>query len=118
MALALDGFEVLRRIGKHPDAFDSVATDVNKAARTLLIKQLKPKTSDLKSVRNFRKALGDDIFGLFVDVMTDSEVRTLLGRLDKHHPESKKANADWRRNHFRALAEGKADPSEKSAAKK
>jgi hypothetical protein len=118
MALALNGFQVLRRVGKHPDVFVQVAAEATKAARTLLNKQMKAKASDLVTVREVRKALGDELFGLYVDGMTDAEVKSVLTRLDKNHPDLKKSNADWRRNHLRDLAGGKIDPSAKAAPAK
>jgi hypothetical protein len=38
MALDIDGFAVFRSIGGHPNAFASIATEVAKIARGLVVK--------------------------------------------------------------------------------
>ncbi|HEY5380346.1 MAG TPA: hypothetical protein VIJ78_12525 [Pseudolabrys sp.] len=113
MALDLDPFAVLRAIGGHSALFASVRTEANKLARALIVKKLKAKDSDLKTVRDLRRALGDENFGLVVDGMKDSEVKSLSAKLDKHHPELKTANAAWRRRHLLALASGSEEPRAK-----
>ena len=53
----------------------------------------------------------------------DAEAKSILTRIDKHHPEMKTASAAWRRQHLGALADGSiashAPPAKaKKAAKK
>ncbi len=117
MAIDFNGFAALRSIGTHAGAFPDVAAEAKKAARTLIVKQLK-KSAGLVSAREIRKALGDDTFALVVDGMTDAEVKTLLGKLDKYHPDLKASGPGWRRQQLLALADGSAEPSEKPAPKK
>jgi hypothetical protein len=38
--------------------------------------------------------------------MPEPQTKTLVGRLDKNHPELKVSNPQWRRDHVRALAAG------------
>jgi hypothetical protein len=119
MALALDGFKVLRRIGKHADRFGDIAAEVNKAAHALLLKQVKArKTAPLKSVRELADILGDGTFALFVDGMSDAEVTAILGKLDKNNPQLAERNPSERRNHLVALADGSAEPMRKPAKAK
>jgi hypothetical protein len=113
MAIELDGFTVLRSIGTHAGTFPSIAVEAKKAAHSLVVKQLKAKTASLKATRAVREAIGHDMFAFLIDAMKDSEVKTVLGKLDKHHPEIKAANAAWRRQQLRALADGSAEPTEK-----
>jgi hypothetical protein len=54
-----------------------------------VIKQLKAKNTGLHSVRDIRKAIGADAFGLIMDGMTDAQVKSLVSKLDKKHPELK-----------------------------
>ena len=105
MALALDGFKVLRRIGKNADCFGHITADVNKAAHALLLKRIKAKSATpLKSLRDVADILGGGSFSLFVDGLTDTEVKSVLTRSDKHSPLIRYANAGERRIHLVALA--------------
>ena len=111
MSIALDGFEVFRGFGKHPEVFAVIRADVDKAARALMVKCLKAKATGIDRLREIRKALGPDQFDLMLESLKDAEVKSILARLDKHHPQLKGGTATWRRQHLKALAEGSADPS-------
>jgi hypothetical protein len=111
MSIALDGFEVLRDIGKHADVFKPVRAEVDKAARALVTKCLKAKSVGLEALRDIARALGGDAFELLLDGLKDTEVKSVLTRLDKHFPEMKTGTAAARRQHLKALADGSADPS-------
>jgi hypothetical protein len=113
MALEVDGFAVFRSIGAHADAFATIATEVAKSARTLVVKQIAHKDTGLKAVRDIRAAVGPEAFGLITDGMSDTQIKSLAARLDKHNPELRTANGVARRLHVRALADGSAQPSEK-----
>lgn len=110
MPIALDGFEVFQLIGKHARIFAPIRADVDKQARSLIVKCLKAKVVGLAALRDIRKALGGDQFGLIIDGLQDKELQSLLTRLDKHHPQLKQSDADWRRDHLGALADGSAAP--------
>ena len=110
MSIALDGFEVFRQVGKHTDVFASIRADVDKQARALVGKCLKAKSTDLDGLRDIRKALGQEQFGLLLEGLKDTEVKSVLGRLDKHHPELKQGSTSWRRQHLVALADGSSTP--------
>jgi hypothetical protein len=116
MALDIDGFAVLRSIAAHPSAFASVATEAAKIARGLVVKQMKAKTSGLKSTRDVCTALGAEAFDIILDGLTDDQIKSLVARLDKHHPDLKAANPQWRLQRMRALADGSAEPVEKPKA--
>jgi hypothetical protein len=111
MTIALDGFEVLRRLGKHADVFAVVRADVDKQARALVVKCLKAQSIGFDAVREVYKVLGQEQFGLVLDGLKDAEVKTILTRLDKHHPELKGGTTAWRRKHLLELAKGSSDPS-------
>jgi hypothetical protein len=117
MAIEINGFSILLNIGSHPDSFPNVAMEAKKAARTLVLKQLKAKSAGLKSARDVCQVTGHETFDLLVDGMTDPEVKSILGKLDKHHPEFKTSNASWRRQQLRALARGSAEPTAKPVPK-
>ena len=111
MSIALDSFDVLRAIGKHADLFKPVRAEVDKAARALVVKCLKAKAVGLDALRDIHGALGAEPFELLVEGLKDTELKSILARLDKHHPELKTANAAWRRQHLLALATGEAPAS-------
>jgi len=113
MAIDLDGFDVLGAVSRSAPVFQDVRADVGKYARALVVAQLK-KRPDLASVRAVGGAVGPAAFSLIVDGMKDAEVKTLLGKLDKHHPELKAASPEWRRGHLRGLAAGAAEPTAKA----
>ncbi|MGO8840176.1 MAG: hypothetical protein ACLQF1_03295 [Methyloceanibacter sp.] len=113
MPLNLDGMVVLRAIAANSRLFADVVPDASKHARSLVTKQLKAKTSDLSTLRAVKKALGGAPFTLIVDGMSDSEVRSLVRKLDKYHPDIKAGTPTWGRTHLRALADGNAEPTEK-----
>jgi hypothetical protein len=102
-----------QQLAANPRVFADVILDAAKHARTLVTKQLKAKGSDLSTLRNVNKALGRESFTLIVDGMSDAEVKSLVGKFDKHHPELKSSNPAWRRAHLRALADGKMEPATK-----
>jgi hypothetical protein len=110
MSIALDGFEVFRQIGKHANVFATIRADVDKQARALVVKCLKAKSVGLDALRDIRNAVGDDLFGLVVDGLKDAEVKTLLTRLDKHHPDLKQSDPNWQRHQLNALANGSSSP--------
>ncbi len=113
MALEFDGFEAWRAVAESPDTFVSLRADAAKSARAALVKYLKAKTSGLAELRRARKALGKQTFGLLLDGMKDAEVKTLVARLDKHHPDLKAADAAWRRQHILQLVKGDIEPAAK-----
>jgi hypothetical protein len=120
MALEIDGFAVFHSIGSHRAAFGGIASDLVKAARTLVGKLIKDKKTGLAALRDIRTALGAEAFNRITDGMADSQIKSVAANLDKHHPELKTSNAAWQRRHLLALADGSVEPMEKpkSAPKK
>ncbi|MBI1204240.1 MAG: hypothetical protein GC182_17200 [Rhodopseudomonas sp.] len=114
MALDLDAFAVLRAIGAHAALFGDAKADAAKAARALVVKQIKAKGTDLAALRALRKALGEESFALVVDGLKDAELKTLVARVDKENPEAKTASPAWRRRHLMALVTGAAEPAAKA----
>src|SRR5689334_12416125 len=110
MAIDIDAFAVLRSIAAHPATFPDVAAEAAKAARTLATKQITSKGASVKTLRDVRKALGGAAFSLILDGVTDSQVKTLVTRLDKNHPDLKTSNPQWRRKQLSALVDGTAEP--------
>ncbi len=115
MAREFDGFEVWRAIADSPDIFTALRADAATSARTTLVKYLKTKALRIQHLRAARKALGKDLFRLLVDGMKDAEMKALVARLDRHHPDMKASDPAWRRQHFLSLVKGDVEPAERPA---
>lgn len=120
MSIALESFAVLHAVGKNADLFMPVRSDVDKAARSLFAKCIKTKEVDLVGVRAIRDVFGGEAFDLLVDGLKDAEVKSVLTRLDKHHPDLKTSTGAWRRERLRSLGSGATPtlPPSKGARKK
>ena len=81
-----------------------------KQARALVIKCLKARVMGVDALRDIREALGQEQFGLVLEGLKDTEVKSILTRLDKHHPDMKEGSTGWRRQHLNALADGSSTP--------
>jgi hypothetical protein len=114
----LDGFAVLRAIGENPDAFSGIDGVVAKTARDLVVKRLKAKALAVNDARAVREAVGHDMFDRVVDGMSAANLKSIVGKLDKHHPEMKGSSAQWQRRHLQTLLEGAAEPAQKPAKSK
>ena len=110
MSIALDGFEVFRQVGKHAEIFAAIRADVDQQARALVAKCLKARSVGLGAFRDIRKALGREQFGLVLEGLKETELKSLLTRLDKHHPDTKGGAIGRRRQHLNALADGSSTP--------
>jgi hypothetical protein len=53
---------------------------------------LKAKSVGLDGLREIRRALGENQFGLVVEGLKDAEVKSVVTRLDKHHPDLKNSS--------------------------
>ena len=113
MALDIDGFAVFHSIGSHRAAFAGIATDIIKAAQTLVVKAIKDKRTGLVALRDLRKALGTEAFNLITDGMSDSQIKSLATKLDKHNFDLKGSDPAAQRRHVIALVEGAVEPIEK-----
>ncbi len=111
-------FAVLRGIGSHPDQFRELENDVAKAANDLVLKRLKLKSITVDDVRAVREAIGEQMFDEFVREISAANVKSILGKLDKHHAGLKTAGDEWRRQRLLDLASGGADPAQKTAKAK
>lgn len=114
MSLEFDGFDAWRAIAQSPETFASLRAEAAKSARTALTKYVKAKSTGLADLRRARKALGKEAFSLLIDGLKDAEMKTLVARLDRHHPEQRGADAGWRRQHLLQLVKGDIEPAAKA----
>jgi hypothetical protein len=113
MPLEIDGFAVFGRIGSHRAVFAGVAADIDKSARSLVVKLIKDKNTGLATLRDIRSALGAESFNLIADGMSDAEIKSITAKLDKNNAELKTADSAWQRRHLVSLADGSLGPAEK-----
>lgn len=111
MALSLDGMAVLGRIAANHRVFADIKADAAKQARALVVKQLKAKSLDLEHLFAVKKAMGPKTFEHILDGLSDAEVKSLLGKLDKYDPALKTSTPSSRREHLRLLAARKVKPA-------
>jgi|SRR6516165_10035900 hypothetical protein len=115
MPIDVNGLAILRAIVGAPEAFPDIAAEINKAARTLVVKQLKSKSANLERLRRIYGLIEGEAFVLILDGLTDAETKSLAAKLDKNHPDLKSASAAWRRQLIGELASGAAEPTAKPA---
>lgn len=108
MALDVDGYAVLQAMAAAPEAFPDIRAEVPKAARSLVMRQLKARTLQVPALRLIRDVIGTEAFALIADGLTDAEVKAVVTRLDPHHPTLKEATPGWHRRRLAALAAGEA----------
>ncbi|WP_128566522.1 hypothetical protein, partial [Methylobacterium crusticola] len=118
MALEIDGLAVLRAIAEAPEAFPAIRGDVTKAAHALVSKQLKARNLGVEGLGKVAGALGSQALALILDGLKDAEVRSLAGRLDKHHPDLEQGTPAAHRRHVLALATGTAPAGKPKPAPK
>ncbi len=117
MALDIDGFAVLASIRKHSSLFPNAAAEASKLARSLVAKQIRAKNSTLKSIQEIREAIGAETLNLILDGLPAPQIKTLVGKLDKHRPDLKTSGDPWRRGHLQALLSGSVEPAAKPASR-
>jgi hypothetical protein len=111
----LDPYAVLRAIGEHPEVFAEIDTAIAKAARDLILKQLKSKSLTIEDARVISQAIGPGAVDSIVEGLPAAGIKSIVAKLDKHHPELKGSTAAWQRQHLRSLLGGTAQPTQKAA---
>jgi hypothetical protein len=107
MARAVNGFQVLSVIGKHPDLFSDIHTEIIKQAGSLFGSQVAK--SDLNKIKAIYVAIGADEFGKLVDLI-GKKIGAALKKIDKYNPALKGMPEHAQRSLFTALASGEIAP--------
>jgi hypothetical protein len=113
MRTAIDGFEILRAIGHNSELFRSLRSEVDKFALALLKKHLKAKAMNIDAFHALQGAVSRDVLSLFLEELSEAELKSFTKKLDRHYPELASANASLFRKHLRALAVSEIEPSPK-----
>lgn len=115
MAIDIDGYAVLGAIARKPDSFPAIKNEVSKVARTLVVKQLKEKSTAVGVIRSICSAIDAEAFDLILDLMTDAEIKSLINKVDKLNTEAKSESPQWQRKHVSELAQSHVEPAVKRA---
>lgn len=110
----LDGYAALRAIGENPEVFTDIESAVAKAAAELVLKQFKAKMLAIGDARSIRDAVGADALDLIIAGLSAANVKSIVSKLDKHHPELKGSTPNWQRQHLRSLLQGTSEPAQKA----
>lgn len=109
-------FALLKSIGVSESAFGAVGAEVEKAAMTIMQKQLKAKDLSLTGLRAVCSAVGADTFAAIIDNLADKDATALVKKFDKLWPELKSASLPTQRERVLALAVGRAEPTVNASA--
>ena len=114
MPLRIDGLRAFEAMARHSDVFETVRADATKAAQTLIKKDLK--SVGLESLRDTRKAFGEETFGLVADEADDAILKAVLKKVDPQNKQVQAEDIGGKRQRFLALAAGHAEPLSKPTA--
>ena len=114
MANDVDGYLILKAVGGARDLFKDMVAVANKAARAIVVGQLK-KAKGAGDALKVHDAIGSGGFQLIVDGLTDPETKAILRKIDPHNLDIGKQDGRLRRAHIVALSDGSAEPTPRPA---
>lgn len=112
MSLALDAYDILRRIGSNPELFAGLRGTVAEVAEDLVKSELTAKTLDVETFRALVGALGDENVALILQTLAPADVLALARALDPQHAKARSKDVAWAERHLMDLASGRAEPVE------
>jgi hypothetical protein len=133
MSLALDAYDILRRIGSNPELFAGLRSSVAEVAEDLVKRELTSKSLDLETFRALVGALGEENVALIIETLEPDDVLALVRTLDPRYAKARSKDVASAERHLMDLAMGRAGsdaasmparrakpapPRTKSAAKK
>lgn len=118
MAIDIDGYAVLGAIARERRAFSAIQNEVSKAARSLVVKQLKEKSLTLQKLQAISGAIQHESLVLILDLMSDAEIKSLLTKVDKFNLEAKNNSPQAQRKQISNLAKGAISAAVKPVAGK
>jgi hypothetical protein len=98
MKVAIDGFAILRAVGKSSELSEAVCEATDKVALNIMKALLQPKTIDLGRLKNIHSTLGGEQLALILDYLSEATPKSLMRKIDPHNPESKTGSASWTRS--------------------
>lgn len=117
MTLTLDGYDVLARIGRNPDAFVSVKSEVAAIAEALIKSELVSPEMTLARFKSLVTVLGEDATSLVLQLLTEHQFRALLEAIDPHVRLTSGPTVLWAERHLMDLAKGRKVPARATKAK-
>jgi hypothetical protein len=110
MTLALDAYDILRRIGSNPELFCGLRGAVAEVAEALVKKELTSKSLEIENFRALVGALGDENVALILQTLAPADVLALARALDPHQAKLRSKDAGWAERHLMELALGRSKP--------
>jgi hypothetical protein len=111
MTLALDAYDILRRIGANPELFARLRGAVAEVAESLVMKELTSKSLDVEGFRALVRALGDENVALILQTLAPGDVLALARTVDPHHVKTRSKDVVWAERHLMDLALGRSHPA-------
>jgi hypothetical protein len=111
MTLALDAYDILRRIGANPELFAGLRGAVAEVAESLVMKELTSKSLDVESFRALVGALGDENVALILQTLAPGDVLALARTVDPHHAKIRSKDVAWAERHLMDLALERSHPA-------
>jgi hypothetical protein len=115
MTLALDAYDILRRIGSNPELFCGLRGAVAEVAEALVKKELTSKSLEIENFRALVGALGDENVALILQTLAPPDVLALARTLDPHHAKVKSKDVAWAERHLMDLALARSQPAAEGA---
>lgn len=117
MTLALDPYDILRRIGSNPELFAGLRGAVAEVAEGLVKKELTAKSLDIETYRALVGALGEENVALILQTLAPADVLALVRTLDPLHAKAKSKDVGWAERHLLDLAIARANPASAGSSK-
>jgi len=118
MTLALDAYDILRRIGSNPELFAGLRGAVAEVAEALVKKELTSGSLDIESFRALVGALGEENVALILQALAPGDVLALARTIDPHHGKPRSKDLAWAERHLMDLALGRAEPAAADGARR
>jgi len=115
MTLALDAYDILRRIGSNPELFSGLRGAVAEVAEGLVMKELTSKSLGIENFRALVGALGDENVALILQTLAPADVLALARNLDPHHAKARSKDVAWADRHLMDLALCRSEPAAERA---
>jgi hypothetical protein len=110
MTLALDAYDILRRIGSNPELFAGLRGAVAEVAEGLVKKELTSSSLEIESFRALVGALGEENVALILQALAPGDVLALARTIDPYHGKARSKDLAWAERHLMDLALGRSQP--------
>ncbi len=118
MTLTLNGYDVLARIGKNPDAFSGIKSEVAAIGEALIKSELVSPEMTLARLKSLVAVLGEDATSLVLQLLSERQLQNLLTAVDPNIRQTPGPLVLWAERHLVDLAQGRKAPARAVRVKK